>query len=64
MEEQLERIADTLDVIATELNTQTKIMSGEIEPPVVAKGELPDYMQMPNMDFMNIRKDKNNGQSN
>lgn len=57
----LERIADTLDVIAIAQDAQTKLLDERTEPPVVVRGEypLPGFDGDPLSKFPSIRKDEN-----
>lgn len=57
----LERIADTLDVMAIAQDAQTKLLDERTEPPVVVRGEypLPGFDGDPLAGFPTIRKDEN-----
>lgn len=55
----LERIADTLDVMAIAQDAQTKLLDERTEPPVTVRGEypLPGFDGDPLAKFPNVRKE-------
>lgn len=59
----LERIADTLDVMAIAQDAQTKLLDERTEPPVTVRGEypLPGFDGDPLDKFPSVRKDDENG---
>ena len=62
----LERIADTLDVMAIAQDAQTKLLDERTESPITVRGEypLPGFDGDPLATFPVIREDGTNGTSN